>query len=143
MLSEKILNTLVDDPPMAVNRGSVIRDGVDGELDELRRISSSGKEYLAKIQKRESEQTGISSLKIGFNNVFGYYIEVTNAHKDKVPAEWIRKQTLVNAERYVTPELKTYEEKILGAQERIAIIEERLYEYTCGRGCAIYSCNAG
>ncbi len=132
VLSEKILNTLVDDPPMAVNRGSVIRDGVDGELDELRRISSSGKEYLAKIQKRESEQTGISSLKIGFNTVFGYYIEVTNAHKDKVPAEWIRKQTLVNAERYVTPELKTYEEKILGAQERIAIIEERLYNILVG-----------
>ncbi|MDE6093454.1 MAG: DNA mismatch repair protein MutS, partial [Muribaculaceae bacterium] len=132
VLSEKILNTLVSDPPLAVNRGTVIRDGVDAELDELRRISSSGKEYLAKIQKRESEQTGIPSLKIGFNNVFGYYIEVTNAHKGKVPADWIRKQTLVNAERYVTPELKTYEEKILGAQERISIIEERLYNMLVG-----------
>lgn len=132
VLSEKILNTLVSDPPLAVNRGTVIRDGVDAELDELRRISSSGKEYLAKIQKRESEQTGIPSLKIGFNNVFGYYIEVTNAHKGKVPADWIRKQTLVNAERYVTPELKTYEEKILGAQERISIIEERLYNMIVG-----------
>lgn len=132
VLSEKILNTLVDDPPLAVNRGTVIREGVDAELDELRRISSSGKEYLAKVQKRESEQTGIPSLKIGFNNVFGYYIEVTNAHKSKVPAEWIRKQTLVNAERYITPELKTYEEKILGAQERIEIIEERLYNILVG-----------
>lgn len=132
VLSEKILNALVSDPPLAVNRGTVIRDGVDAELDELRRISSSGKEYLAKIQKRESEQTGIPSLKIGFNNVFGYYIEVTNAHKSKVPADWIRKQTLVNAERYVTPELKTYEEKILGAQERISIIEERLYNMLVG-----------
>ena len=131
-LSEKILKTLVDDPPMAVNRGSVIRDGVDDELDELRRISSSGKDYLAMIQKRESESTGIPSLKIGFNNVFGYYIEVTNAHKDKVPEEWIRKQTLVNAERYITSELKTYEEKILGAQERISVIEEKLYNILVG-----------
>ncbi|MDE6543935.1 MAG: DNA mismatch repair protein MutS [Muribaculaceae bacterium] len=132
VLSEKILNTLVNDPPLAVNRGTVIRDGVDAELDELRSISSSGKEYLAMIQKRESERTGITSLKIGFNNVFGYYIEVTNAHKEKVPEEWIRKQTLVNAERYITPELKTYEEKILGAQERIEIIEERLYNILVG-----------
>ena len=132
VLSEKILNTLVNDPPLAVNRGTVIREGVDAELDELRGISSSGKEYLAMIQRRESERTGITSLKIGFNNVFGYYIEVTNAHKEKVPEEWIRKQTLVNAERYITPELKTYEEKILGAQERIEIIEERLYNILVG-----------
>lgn len=132
VLSEKILCTLVDDPPLAVNRGSVIRTGVDSELDELRNISSSGKEYLAMVQKRESEATGIPSLKIGFNNVFGYYIEVTNAHKSKVPGEWTRKQTLVNAERYITPELKTYEEKILGAQERIGIIEERLYNLLVG-----------
>ena len=122
----------MNDPPLAVNRGTVIREGVDAELDELRGISSSGKEYLAMIQRRESERTGITSLKIGFNNVFGYYIEVTNAHKEKVPEEWIRKQTLVNAERYITPELKTYEEKILGAQERIEIIEERLYNILVG-----------
>ncbi len=103
------------------------RQGVDKELDELREIAFSGKDYLMKVQARESEATGISSLKIGYNNVFGYYIEVTNTHRDKVPREWIRKQTLVNAERYITPELKEYEEKILGAQERIAVIENRIY----------------
>ncbi len=117
----------MDDAPVALNRGSVIRDGVDAELDELRHIAYSGKDYLMKIQARESAETSIPSLKIGFNNVFGYYIEVTNTHRDKVPPQWIRKQTLVNAERYITPELKEYEEKILGAQEKIEIIETRLY----------------
>lgn len=126
-LVKTILNTLVDEPPIAVNRGKVIRDGVNPELDELRSISNSGKEYLASIQQRESEITGIPSLKIGFNNVFGYYIEVTNTHKNKVPAEWIRKQTLVNAERYITPELKQYEEKILGAEDRMTVLESELF----------------
>ena len=124
---DRIAAEIVDDAPAALNRGCVVRRGVDAELDELRDIAFRGKDYLAQIQQRESELTGISSLKIGFNNVFGYYIEVTNTHKDKVPAEWIRKQTLVNAERYITPELKEYEEKILTAQERIAIIEQRIY----------------
>ncbi|MCM1483714.1 MAG: DNA mismatch repair protein MutS [Muribaculaceae bacterium] len=124
---ERIAREIVDDAPIALNRGTVIKEGVDAELDELRSISYSGKDYLMRIQARESQATGISSLKIGYNNVFGYYIEVTNTHRDKVPAEWIRKQTLVNAERYITQELKEYEEKILGAQERIAIIEQRLY----------------
>ena len=124
---ERITAEIVDDAPAAINRGAVIRSGVDAELDELRDIAYRGKDYLSQIQQRESEATGISSLKIGFNNVFGYYIEVTNTHKDKVPAEWVRKQTLVNAERYITPELKEYEEKILTAQERISIIETRIY----------------
>ena len=124
---DRITAEIVDDAPAALNRGAVIRSGVDPELDELRDIAYRGKDYLSQIQQRESEATGISSLKIGFNNVFGYYIEVTNTHKDKVPAEWVRKQTLVNAERYITPELKEYEEKILTAQERIAVIETRLY----------------
>lgn len=124
---EAIANTIVDDAPAALGRGPVIRPGVDQELDELRDIAYSGKDYLMKVQARESAATGIPSLKIGYNNVFGYYIEVTNTHKSKVPAEWIRKQTLVNAERYITQELKEYEEKILGAQERIDIIETRLY----------------
>ncbi len=122
-----IASTIVDDAPSALGKGPVIRQGVDKELDELREIAFSGKDYLMKVQARESEATGISSLKIGYNNVFGYYIEVTNTHRDKVPREWIRKQTLVNAERYITPELKEYEEKILGAQERIAVIENRIY----------------
>ncbi len=123
-----IAETLVDDPPAALNRGGdIIRQGVDNELDELREIAYKGKDYLLQVQSRESERTGIPSLKIGFNNVFGYYIEVTNAHKNKVPSEWMRKQTLVNAERYITPELKEYEEKILGAQERIAILENKIY----------------
>lgn len=124
---KRIADEIADDAPIALNRGNVIKDGVDDELDELRDIAYKGKDYLMKIQARESAETGIPSLKIGFNNVFGYYIEVTNTHKDKVPSRWIRKQTLVNAERYITPELKEYEEKILTAQERIAIIETRVY----------------
>lgn len=126
-IRERIERELEPDAPSALNRGPVIRSGVDAELDELRAISYSGKDYLMKLQARESDATGITSLKIGYNNVFGYYIEVTNTHKSKVPENWIRKQTLVNAERYITPELKEYEEKILGAQEKIAIIETRLY----------------
>ncbi len=117
-----------NDAPNALGRGPVFKAGVDPELDNLHSLSTNGKEYLLQIQARESKATGIPSLKIGFNNVFGYYIEVTNTHKDKVPAEWIRKQTLVNAERYITEELKKYEEQITGAQERIDIIERRLYE---------------
>ena len=126
-LRDKIEREVNDDPPVAVNRLNVVRDGVDAELDELREIAYKSKDYLLKIQTREIEATGISSLKIGYNNVFGYYIEVTNTHKDKVPSGWIRKQTLVNAERYITEELKSYEEKILGAQEKIAIIETRIF----------------
>jgi len=110
-----------------INRGRVIAEGVNSELDELRKIAYSGKDYLLKIQQREIEKTGISSLKIAFNNVFGYYIEVRNTHKDKVPPEWIRKQTLVNAERYITEELKEYEEKILGAEQKILALESRLF----------------
>ncbi|MDE7092665.1 MAG: DNA mismatch repair protein MutS, partial [Muribaculaceae bacterium] len=126
-LRDRIAQTIVDDAPIAVNRGSVIREGFNAELDELRRIATGGKDFLLEIQRRESADTGIPSLKIGFNNVFGYYIEVTNTHRDKVPEQWIRKQTLVNAERYITPELKEYEEKILGAQEKIEQIESRLF----------------
>lgn len=126
-IRERLTHDLVEDAPTALNRGTVFREGVDNELDDLRHIAFSGKDYLIQLQTRESNATGIPSLKIGFNNVFGYYIEVTNTHRDKVPAEWVRKQTLVNAERYITQELKEYEEKILGAQERIAIIETRLY----------------
>ena len=125
---ERIGREIVDDAPTALNRGQVIKEGVDAELDELRDIAYRGKDKLLQIQQRESEVTGIPSLKIGYNNVFGYYIEVTNTHRDKVPDRWIRKQTLVNAERYITPELKEYEEKILTAQERIAVIEQRLYQ---------------
>ena len=127
LIRDRIAREIVDDAPTATNRGTVIRQGVNAELDELRDIAYQGKDYLLKVQMRESEATGIGSLKIGYNNVFGYYIEVTNTHKNKVPADWIRKQTLVNAERYITQELKEYEEKILGAQERIAEIEARLY----------------
>ncbi len=127
LIRDRIAREIVDDAPIALNRGAVIKDGVDAELDELREIAFKGKDYLLKIQAREIEAIGISSLKIGYNNVFGYYIEVTNTHKSKVPTDWIRKQTLVNAERYITQELKDYEEKILGAQEKIAIIETRLY----------------
>lgn len=127
IIRDRIAREVVDDAPVAVNRGTVIRQGVDAELDELRDIAYQGKDYLLKVQAREIEATGIGSLKIGYNNVFGYYIEVTNTHKDKVPADWIRKQTLVNAERYITQELKEYEEKILGAQDRIMAIETRLY----------------
>jgi DNA mismatch repair protein MutS len=115
------------DPPNNLNKGKVIGEGVSAELDELRKIAYSGKKYLADLQQRESERTGIPSLKISFNNVFGYYIEVRNAHKDKVPEDWIRKQTLVNAERYITDELKNYEEKILGAEEKILVLETELY----------------
>ncbi|WP_136667505.1 DNA mismatch repair protein MutS [Flavobacterium sp. H122] len=128
LLREKITTTLNQDAPVAVNKGNAIAFGVNPELDELRSISNSGKEYLEGIEKRESEATGIPSLKISFNNVFGYYIEVRNTHKDKVPSEWIRKQTLVNAERYITEELKEYESKILGAEEKIHLLEAQLFE---------------
>ncbi len=125
---QKIITLLVENPPVAANKGGMIADGVHSELDDLRNISSSGKQYLVELQQREMQNTGISSLKIGFNNVFGYYLEVTNAHKDKVPSNWIRKQTLTNAERYITPELKEYEEKITGAEDRILAIEQELFE---------------
>jgi len=128
LLREKIKSTLNPDAPVAISKGNAIAVGVHAELDELRTIAFSGKEFLEGIEKRESEATGISSLKISFNNVFGYYIEVRNTHKDKVPAEWIRKQTLVNAERYITEELKEYETKILGAEEKIHQIEGQLFE---------------
>jgi DNA mismatch repair protein MutS len=117
-------------PPLVTNKGGVIESGVNQELDELRRIAYSGKDYLLQMQQREIEKTGITSLKITFNNIFGYYIEVTNTHKEKVPAEWIRKQTLVNAERYITEELKEYETKILGAEERIIYLESKMYDET-------------
>lgn len=125
---DKIANEIREDAPVAVNKGMVFREGVNAELDELRSIAYTGKDYLINLQQRESERTGIPSLKVAFNNVFGYYIEVTNAHKNKVPAEWVRKQTLVNAERYITEELKDYESKILGAEEKILAIETGLYE---------------
>ena len=128
LLREKIKETLNQDAPVAITKGNAIATGVHPELDELRNIAFSGKEYLEGIEQRESERTGISSLKISFNNVFGYYIEVRNTHKDKVPTEWIRKQTLVNAERYITEELKEYETKILGAEEKIHQIESQLFE---------------
>ncbi len=126
-LHDRILRELRPDPPVVSGRPGVIADGINTELDELRAISTSGKDYLLKIQQRESEATGIPSLKIGFNNVFGYYIEVRNAYKENVPAQWIRKQTLAQAERYITQELKEYEEKILGAEDRILVLENRLY----------------
>ena len=126
-IRDRIAKEIQNDPPLLVNKGGVIANGVNPELDELRRIAFSGKDYLLQIQQRESEETGIPSLKIAYNNVFGYYIEVRNAHKDKVPAEWVRKQTLVNAERYITQELKEYEEKILGAEEKILSLETKLY----------------
>lgn len=126
-LRDKLEREVTDDPPIAIGRGSVIRSGVNPELDELRLIVHDGKSYLKGIQERESERTGIPSLKIGYNNVFGYYIEVTNTHKDKVPQDWIRKQTLVNAERYITEELKAYEEKILGAEDKIDVLESQLF----------------
>ncbi len=128
LLREKIKTTLNQDAPVAISKGNAIATGIHAELDELRSIAFSGKEFLEGIEKRESELTGISSLRISFNNVFGYYIEVRNTHKDKVPAEWIRKQTLVNAERYITEELKEYETKILGAEEKIHQIEGQLFE---------------
>ncbi len=126
-IRDRIEREINNDPPLLVNKGGVIRQGVNAELDELRQIAYSGKDYLLQIQQRESELTGIPSLKIGYNNVFGYYIEVRNTHKDKVPQEWIRKQTLAQAERYITQELKEYEEKILGAEDKILILETQLY----------------
>ncbi|WP_291585074.1 DNA mismatch repair protein MutS [Bacteroides sp.] len=126
-IRDRISKEINNDPPLLINKGGVIQSGVNTELDELRQIAYSGKDYLLKIQQRESEQTGIPSLKIAYNSVFGYYIEVRNVHKDKVPQEWIRKQTLVNAERYITQELKEYEEKILGAEDKILVLETRLY----------------
>ena len=127
IILEKIGQEINPEPPVAINKGLVIREGVSEVLDELRQMLYSGKDYLEKIRKREIENTGIQSLKISFNNVFGYYLEVTNAHKDKVPPEWERRQTLVSSERYITPELKEYEEKILGAEERILEIESKLF----------------
>ncbi|MEG0698041.1 MAG: DNA mismatch repair protein MutS, partial [Algoriella sp.] len=126
-LTQTIFDTLSDEPPHQIVKGNVIREGVSEELDRLREIQFSGKDYLDKMCQRETERTGISSLKIAFNNVFGYYIEVRNTHKDKVPEEWIRKQTLVNAERYITEELKEYETQILGAEEKILGIENQLF----------------
>ena len=126
-IRDRISKEINNDPPLLINKGGVIQSGVNTELDELRQIAYSGKDYLLKIQQRESEQTGIPSLKIAYNSVFGSYIEVRNVHKDKVPQEWIRKQTLVNAERYITQELKEYEEKILGAEDKILVLETRLY----------------
>ena len=126
-LRDRIQREIQPDPPLLLSKGSVIADGYDAELDELRNISNNGRNYLLQLQEREIEQTGISSLKVGYNNVFGYYLEVRNTYKDKVPAEWVRKQTLAQAERYITQELKEYEEKILNADERIQIIEERLF----------------
>ncbi len=127
-IRERIMSTIADDAPAIAAKGGMIRDGVSAELDELRNISRSGKDYLLQIQQQEALRTGISSLKVSYNNVFGYYLEVTHTHKDKVPAEWIRKQTLANAERYITPELKEYEEKILGAEDKIMAIEQDLYQ---------------
>ena len=126
-LADKIEKEINNDPPVQLNKGNVIASGISGELDELRKILYFGKDYLADLQTRESARTGISSLKVSFNNVFGYYIEVRNTHKDKVPPEWIRKQTLVNAERYITEELKEYESKILGAEEKIISLETKLF----------------
>ena len=126
-IRDRIDREINNDPPLLVNKGGVIKQGVNAELDELRQIAYSGKDYLLQLQQRESELTGIPSLKIGYNNVFGYYIEVRNVHKEKVPQEWIRKQTLVNAERYITQELKEYEEKILGAEDKILVLETQLY----------------
>lgn len=127
-ISERIAREIAEEPPVKVDKGGVISRGVNEELDELRNMSTSGKDYLMAMQQREIEATGISSLKIGYTNVFGYYLEVTNAHKSKVPEDWVRRQTLTNAERYITPELKEYEEKILGAEERILAIESQMYE---------------
>jgi DNA mismatch repair protein MutS len=130
--AEKILQTLVDNPPALAQKGDMIKPGTNEELDQLRNIATGGKQYLAELQQKESVLTGISSLKISFNNVFGYYLEVTNSHKHKVPDTWIRKQTLSNAERYITPELKEYEEKITGAEEKILQIELKIYENLLG-----------
>ncbi len=127
LIRERIEKEIAPDPPFQIGRGKVIGDGINAELDELRKIMSSGKSYLLEIQQRESERTGIGSLKVSFNNIFGYYLEVTNTHKNKVPADWIRKQTLSNCERYITEELKQYEEKILGAEEKILSLETKLF----------------
>jgi DNA mismatch repair protein MutS len=127
-MADQILAVLVENPPSLAHKGNLIRDGIDSELDSLRNIASGGKQYLAELQQKESLITGISSLKISFNNVFGYYLEVTNVHKHKVPETWLRKQTLANAERYITPELKEYEEKITGAEEKIQLIEAGIYD---------------
>ena len=126
-LAERIGRELVDEPPVKIEKGGVVACGVSDELDELRSMSGSGKEYLMTLQQRESEATGITSLRVGYNNVYGYYFEVYNTHKDKVPAEWVRRQTLTNAERYITPELKEYEDKILGAESRIQVLEAQLF----------------
>lgn len=128
LIREKILHELAENPPAQANKGGLIAAGVNAELDELRAIASGGKNYLLELQQKEAAETGISSLKIGYNNVFGYYLEVTNVHKSKVPENWIRKQTLANAERYITPELKTYEEKIMGAEDKILQIEQELFQ---------------
>ncbi len=128
LIAEKIFKEIVENPPALAIKGGMMNKGVNDELDELRKIAHSGKEYLAQLQLKEAERTGISSLKIGFNNVFGYYLEVTHSHKNKVPDDWMRKQTLTNAERYITPELKDYEEKITGAEEKILKIELQLFE---------------
>ncbi len=128
LMLDKILRVINENPPAMIGKGGIIAPGVDEELDMLRKISSGGKEYLIELQQKEAIATGISSLKISFNNVFGYYLEVTHVHKNKVPENWIRKQTLTNAERYITPELKAYEEKILGAEDKIALIEMRIFE---------------
>ena len=128
MLAERIARELTDDPPVKTDKGGIMANGVNQELDELRQISGSGKNYLMTLQQQESEATGIPSLKIGFNNVFGYYFEVYNTHRDKVPEHWVRRQTLTNAERYITPELKEYEDRILGAEERILALEAQLYQ---------------
>ncbi|MEO6290652.1 MAG: DNA mismatch repair protein MutS, partial [Ginsengibacter sp.] len=127
-ICEKIFKEIIENPPVAASKGNIIAKGVDANLDELKNIVTNGKEHLLKLQQKETEITGISSLKIGFNNVFGYYLEVTNTHKDKVPGSWIRKQTLTNAERYITPELKEYEEKITGAEDKIIQIEQNIFE---------------
>lgn len=128
LIREKIVRTLMDNPPSLANKGGLIAEGINRELDELRQISSNSKEFLLQIQQREIDNTGIPSLKISFNNVFGYYLEVTNTHKHKVPDHWIRKQTLANAERYITPELKEYEQKIMGAEEKILTLELQIYD---------------
>jgi DNA mismatch repair protein MutS len=127
-IEEKITSTIMEQPPVAINKGGMIKTGVHTELDELRNISANGKQYLVELQQKEAQATGINSLKIGFNNVFGYYLEVTNLHKPKVPQTWMRKQTLANAERYITPELKEYEEKIMGAEDKIMAIESQLFD---------------
>ncbi|MCS4436778.1 DNA mismatch repair protein MutS [Aquiflexum gelatinilyticum] len=127
-LLEKIERELQEDAPMLIHQGGILKSGVDDELDEYRNLANTGKDYLVALQQRETQRTGISSLKVAFNKVFGYYLEVTNAHKDKVPQEWIRKQTLVNAERYITPELKEYEEKILNAEDRMLAIEQKYFQ---------------